>query len=63
MTAVDASCSAIVPGTLTVPMVEVDGEYRVAWTPSMAFPGLVEGETLERVYRCPRAAARSSPDD
>jgi cell division protein FtsI/penicillin-binding protein 2 len=43
-----------VAGVLTVPMVEVDGDYRVAWTPSMTFPGLEAGETLERVYHLPK---------
>jgi penicillin-binding protein A len=43
-----------VPGTLTVPLVEVDHEYLVAWTPAMTFPGLVAGETLARDYILPK---------
>ena len=44
-----------VPGTLTVPLTEVDGQYLVAWKPLMTFPGLTDGETLERVYKVPKS--------
>ena len=44
-----------VPGTLTVPLTEVDGQYLVAWKPFMTFPGLTDGETLERVYKVPKS--------
>ena len=44
-----------VPGTLTVPLAEVDGQYLVAWKPFMTFPGLTDGETLERVYKVPKS--------
>ncbi|HEU4658512.1 MAG TPA: penicillin-binding transpeptidase domain-containing protein [Capillimicrobium sp.] len=43
--------------TLRLPIVEVDGEERVAWRPELAFPGLRAGEELSSTTELPRRAA------
>ena len=41
-------------GTLRIPLVDVDGDYRVLWSPAMVFPGLAGGEHLVRAFHTPR---------
>ncbi|HEX8120257.1 MAG TPA: penicillin-binding transpeptidase domain-containing protein [Solirubrobacteraceae bacterium] len=42
--------------TLDLPMAEEDGEARVAWGPHLAFPGVREGEQLDRTIELPPRA-------
>lgn len=51
-----------VRATLALPFVEEDGEARVAWEKHLAFPGVREGETLERKTRLPPRATLLAAD-
>jgi cell division protein FtsI/penicillin-binding protein 2 len=45
-----------VKATLRLPMAEEDGEARVAWAPHLVFPGVNEGEKLDRTIELPPRA-------
>jgi len=47
---------------LHVPVTEIDGEARVAWSPALVFPGLREGEKLHRRTALPPRAALLARD-
>src|SRR4051794_17447696 len=40
-------------GRLVLPLVEVNGAYRISWAPEMVWPGLEPGEQLQQVARAP----------
>jgi cell division protein FtsI/penicillin-binding protein 2 len=48
--------------TLELPVAEEDGEDRVAWDRHLAFPGVREGERLERSTRLPTRATLLAAD-
>ena len=47
-----------IPAQLQIPLVRVRRAYRVAWTPALAFPGLLPGETLESRVHAPEGRGR-----
>ncbi|HEX2084394.1 MAG TPA: penicillin-binding transpeptidase domain-containing protein [Solirubrobacteraceae bacterium] len=51
-----------VEATLAMPMQEEDGEQLVAWRPHLAFPGVREGEQLDRRIRLPERATLLAAD-
>jgi peptidoglycan glycosyltransferase len=59
---VTTNAFGIVRSVLTVPVGMVDGEPRVTWTPTLAFPGLRAGESLTRRTDLPPRAALLARD-
>jgi len=43
---------------LEMPLVRLRRSYRIAWTPTLAFPGLRPGETLESRVHAPEGRGR-----
>ena len=47
-----------IPAQLEIPLVRLRRNYRIAWTPALAFPGLRPGETLESRVHAPEGRGR-----